>query len=959
MSELEPRIPQVPSGAFTGSGLDRSSLTSLLYRVRRRLWLVDSVQGLCWGLLAAIATMLIGMWFDLVWELPAQARLATWGIATVTLTVLLAVLLRRTWQAVDARQMARRIDAASGSGGELLNGYEFAAGSRPPFTGSDTGSEPSLLTAGLADMAITRAISLADNVQPAAVVSPRPAFISARWLVGAIGLIGVFALACPTLARNQWQRFASPFDDTPPFSVYQISVEPDDTEVLYGKGLEVRVNVAGPLAKDVHLMVTTGTKTEKVPMFPEANGTWRAQLSRLVENSTYMARVERARSANYKIRVITTPRIEDVQFTITPPAYTNDAATTGPLPKGGLVGLPGTRIQVTARSNRPLSGGEIKLTGDGTNETVTLKPVDAGDSAAVGEFKISRTAKLELRVIDQEGESSQEPFLGAITLITDQRPLVRILEPKAQSLATPSSNLPVVIDGEDDFGLARVELHRSLNDSRPLPVSLPVPSPSPRRFREHQYLALDQYELEPGDEIKLFARVTDNDPNSPKGAESSVVTVRIISQEEFERMIRVREGLEVLVSKYQQAERRLEKLGEELDKLQKELEKAPPESDVAKEIQEKLEELAKQMQDEADAIEKAAEHELPYDLDKNLKDKLTELAKELRDRGDELQKLTQKSKEKGMAPNEAVLRQLAKMAAELKEQKEKFDQEANEPLELVSQVYPLIEDEARFTALVLWQKDLAERLASFKDIEKSEEPAAKARLRDLQDEQRKVHEELSKLLDDIENHVRELPDNEQFDKLRETATKFAAELRASGAGDEMTEVETSLTDFRGGKAYEHAEEAARILDSFLSKCQGMGGEGGKCLSFNPSLSQSIGDSIDQLLADAGLSRGNGKGQGQGRGGYSTRSGNRNVGLYGGMGSMGSKTASGQGFGKSSSKNSSGKNASVDPADEAANAGSPFQRSASSAGTGPVPPQYRRRVNLYFQRVGEELEAAGK
>jgi hypothetical protein len=175
----------------------------------------------------------------------------------------------------------------------------------------------------------------------------------------------------------------------------------------------------------------------------------------------------------------------------------------------------------------------------------------------------------------------------------------------------------------------------------------------------------------------------------------------------------------------------------------------------------------------------------------------------------------------------------------------------------------------------------------------------------------------------------------------------------------MTEVETSLTDFRGGEAYEHAEEAARILDSFLSKCQGMGGEGSQCLSFNPSLSQSIGDSIDQLLADAGLSRGNGKGQGQGRGGYSARSGNRNVGLYGGMGSMGSKSASGQGFGKSSSKNSSGKNASMDPVEEAANAGSPFQRSASSAGTGPVPPQYRRRVNLYFQGVGEELEAAGK
>ena len=349
---------------------DRMPLTQLLSRVRQRLWMLESARGLCWGLLAALGTLLGGMWFDLVWELPAQARAATWGLAALALTALLGSLLRRTWLAVDARQMARQIDAASGSGGELLNGYEFAAGKTPTFTGSAT----SLLTAGLAEMAVTRAVGLAEKVEPATVVSTRPVLLSARWLGGAACLVMLLALTCPILAKNQWQRFAHPFDDTPPYSPYQITVEPGDTEVLYGKGLEVRVTVAGPLARDVHLIVTTATNTEKLPMFPEANGTWRAQLSRLVENATYLARVERARSANYRIRVITTPRIEDVQFTITPPAYTHDASTTGPLPKGGLVGLRGTRIQVTAQSNRPLSGGEIRLKGNGLDETVALKP---------------------------------------------------------------------------------------------------------------------------------------------------------------------------------------------------------------------------------------------------------------------------------------------------------------------------------------------------------------------------------------------------------------------------------------------------------------------------------------------------------------------------------------------------------------------------------------------------------
>ena len=75
--------------------------------------------------------------------------------------------------------------------------------------------------------------------------------------------------------------------------------------------------------------------------------------------------------------------------------------------------------------------------------------------------------------------------------------------------------------------------------------------------------------------IKLFARVEDNDPTGPKASESPVVVVRIISQSEFERMLRVRQGMEVLMSKYRQAERRLESLAGSRRRLRKKLEGEP------------------------------------------------------------------------------------------------------------------------------------------------------------------------------------------------------------------------------------------------------------------------------------------------------------------------------------------------------------------------------------------------
>ena len=64
-----------------------------------------------------------------------------------------------------------------------------------------------------------------------------------------------------------------------------------------------------------------------------------------------------------------------------------------------------------------------------------------------------------------------------------------------------------------------MQLYRSLNGSRSLPLDLPIAKQAQRRFYDRVYLPLDQYGLEPGDEIKLFGRVEDNDPAGGKGVE--------------------------------------------------------------------------------------------------------------------------------------------------------------------------------------------------------------------------------------------------------------------------------------------------------------------------------------------------------------------------------------------------------------------------------------------------------
>ena len=65
-----------------------------------------------------------------------------------------------------------------------------------------------------------------------------------------------------------------------------------------------------------------------------------------------------------------------------------------------------------------------------------------------------------------DGTSSADSFTAPITLLRDERPFVRILEPKPDSFATPDITMNIEIMAEDDYGISRLELFRGLNESR-------------------------------------------------------------------------------------------------------------------------------------------------------------------------------------------------------------------------------------------------------------------------------------------------------------------------------------------------------------------------------------------------------------------------------------------------------------------------------------------------------------
>ncbi|MEX2216041.1 MAG: hypothetical protein WD768_18155 [Phycisphaeraceae bacterium] len=905
-----------------------NTLSDRLNALRRRLLRLGLAGGAAWGAVAAVGVLVLWMWADLGLELSSPARAAARWVALVTLAGMSIWFLLQAVRFATTAHLARKLDEAAGTQGQILTGVDLAAA--PAGEG---------VTAGLASMAVKRAESLVRQVEPAKVApasSLRKPAIAAALTVAAILLVFIFA---PRLAATQLARIFDPYGDHPPYSRVQFIVEPGDVSVIYGAGFDIRMSTEGGLVEKADIvLVDTGVT---LPMFDEGGGKWRATIASVTEQSRYFVRSPGSASNRYTVSVITIPKLENVRVRISPPAYTHRPPFDGPVPQAGIVGLPGTKVELFARSNRPLSGGVIQY------EAGPRFEMTGSGQEALGSFTLDTPGKITLRVTDTAGQSSADSFSTTITLLKDERPFVRMMQPVAQSFATPSTSLPIDLIAEDDFGISRLQVFRSLNDSRPLPMEVPVSPEQPTRLHGQDMLPLAAFDLKPGDVIKLFARVEDNDPAGAKGTECPVAVVRIISEEDFKRMILTREGMETLQSKYAQAQRRMEALAEEIRKLKEEVDKADKDGPLSDELRKKLEDLAQRMEQEAAAVENEAKDDLPFDLDKALKEHLDEVAKKMREAAKQASKMAQKNPQKNGEASE----ELEKLAAQLAGQKEEFRREAMEPLEHLAKIFPLLEDEARFIRLYEMQKDLVERLASIKTQDHIDDPKEKARMRDLEEEQRALREELKRLLDDIEQHARELPDDPRLDELRKMAMNFAQAVRESPAEDRMLDAELALNEFDGKKAYAGALAAQEILSQFISRCQAMEGEGKACLKFQPGLSSGMGNTVQQLLDAAGLGKGNSQGDGSG-GGYSTRrSSLRNVGLYGkASASRSARSGAGHSDGGTGGESRGGHTDLTDPAGVAEE----VHGRATGESDVAVPLKYKRRVGDYFRRVADEI-----
>lgn len=912
-------------------------LEARLRELSGRRMLLAWGRGALWALFGGATAVAFVAWLDLLAPLEASPRIAGLLVAGLFGLAVLVGLLWRAFALAAPARLAGEVDRLAETGGQVSAGRDLAA--------SPADDDP--LRRGLTSIAVRQAADIACAVPTGRVEPARQLWPPAVAVAAFLAVLALLWVAWPAALRAEFLRLSDPHGDHPPYSRHRFVVQPGDASVPYGGALPVRVVVEGAPVDQLELVMRQPDgREDALPMFQDRDASWRAQLTAVTEPLTYWVRRREARSLRFKIGVVLVPLVRDVSVQLTPPAYTHLPPVSGALPQGGIAGLRGSQVRIIVRSNCPLSGGELEMTPAGGKAVVSRLPLLSGESSAVVcDFAIESAGKLSICLIGAKGERSTARVASSVQLLKDTAPVVRILSPRLRSFATADIVMPVEIDADDDYGLAGVSLFRALNGSRHLPDELAAASPAQRQLRTTVLLPLKDYGLAPGDVVTLFARAVDSDPTGPKGAESQIVTLTIISAEEFDRLLREEKTAADLEAKYAQARRMVEDLNGRAEELAARLEKKP--SDPLDE------ETRREMQALSDALEKAAarlkllaDRDPIFSLDTTLAEPLRELAAAATKASAELAGGAK-------AASQSDARQaLARARKELGAGAAAYEKEVAQPLERFMRAYALLEMEEQFIVLCEAQEELAQRMAALKDANESASPSARARMRDLRDEQLHLRGELDATLDEIRTRAEALAYYTDLHKLRFSAQSFADKVSQSRAGPAMNECATALQGFRGSESAQRAREAADVLASFIAKCRQDSDESGNACesSFSPRRSSAARQTVSQLLGAKGL----GGGQGAG-GGYSMRGSSlRNVGLYGGRqtsprgGMSDGRDRATPGSGQRARQGRSATGEIAGP-DVTPNAG----QMPSAQG---LPPAHRAGVNAYFKRVADETAA---
>ncbi|MBI2442134.1 MAG: hypothetical protein HYV35_12280 [Lentisphaerae bacterium] len=610
----------------------------------------------------------------------------------------------------------------------------------------------------------------------------------------------------PSAARVALGRIVLPWHDIPPYSRYTFMLSPAQPAVLYGGTIELTTDIIGaPVKSPVTFLSRYQGQVRGTACFQENAQRFAQRLEKVVSPVEVCFTVNRSRSRWYQVQVLFEPIIALAYVTLTPPTYTGLPRRQFFAGTENVVGVRGTRVELTVTSNRPLLDGI--LTVKPRNSLVTNEAISGalkGSNTVSFIWMIKESAELEVRIRDVRGTRNKAPYKLVQKALPDEPPEAVIHEPAGFALATPDTTLTLLGYAADDFGLQQVELLQTVVSYRDRMKTLGPAVPG-RHLDIAAPIELKALGVDVGELLEFYIEAVDQNPLMTGATASDIVRVRIISEEDYAAILRARTTLEDFTERYRRLADRLNEVKTAL----RELKAAAKSGQIsADDLDRHLEKALRLHGETAELFEKTAEDFPIFDSEKGLVSALQELAAPLRENESRLAQA--KGSDHDLAATVgAMLERLGASETALGYEVQRAEE--------IARVARLLEAAVAFQMIVTRQTTLVRRLDRFEEKTAGSELALLAALGRTQDE---IRSALTEFMTNVTAAAGQLPD--EYADLGDSALAFAAECHRLNIDGFMQLAVVAANNQDGRQTSRNARLALEKLQELLQNCSGTG-----------------------------------------------------------------------------------------------------------------------------------------
>ena len=572
------------------------ALRRLIHRVRG----VILLRGVSAVVATAIGALLLVMAIDAGFTLFSETFrwVLTLSALAVTVAVAMWLLILPIAKTITLTGIARAIETRHPELQERLSSAVELLTSRdiPEIRGSET------LIAALA----------AEASQDAGRVRPRtevPLKAARPYLLAALSVLVVFGslwALYPSITSRLLKRAVAPFMNLPNIKGDMLTVTPGDAILAEGQRLEIGVEVASKAVKRASLRKRLPDGSERsaymTSLPPSEQGYPRFTITcpPAAEDFTYRVHAGDALSMDYSVTVVPPAIVKRLDAHYVYPAYTRRAPETETDIPGDIRAVAGTKVTVSATTNKPVKSADVQINGRPAKDLTTqILPGPGGTTVCKFQFELAprMRGRWALAMTDQYGFKNTSPERQIVAL-ADKPPTVKIINPDVKRLRLkPSDRLPVQFSMSDDFGLAKAEFVVATDARKGAKVAVSLPDgrdAANRTAAGEAPLLLSKLPLRGAKQFTFRLRAADNRPPDLKGpgeASSRTITVELdLSAESY--------AMQSLKSEEEAIRKGLEKVLHELKKTKED--SVPVKEQVAK-----AEELTKGL---AERVDRMREH---------------------------------------------------------------------------------------------------------------------------------------------------------------------------------------------------------------------------------------------------------------------------------------------------------------------------------------------------------------